>query len=206
MGFCSAPGGSCHIVCHGPAHHAVKHYCDNQCTSRRQLSESDEFCYTSGACDGMSGTSLEACMAGAQSDDGSGGGGSDGNVDASESAVSGGDGIVLTMLAIVVTRIRRKKVGQRSEPLFRVPLGQQTVKVITNPGQPMLIIPINSSQKANPELQAALDTEEDLHGGVAKRMERIESGRPVNPLRRAGTDTNFVGVENEGVETPYALA
>ena len=55
-------------------------------------------------------------------------------------------------------------------------------------------------------VQAALDTEEDLHGGVAKRMERIESGRPVNPLRRAGTDTNFVGVEDEGVETPYALA
>ena len=110
------------------------------------------------------------------------------------------------MIAIVVTRIRRKKVGGPREPLFRIPLGQQTVKVITNPGQPTLILPYDPNQKANPELQAALDTEEDLHGGVAKRMERIESGRPVNPLRRAGTETSFVGVENQGVETPYALA
>jgi hypothetical protein len=64
---------------------------------------------------------------------------------------------------------------------------------------------IYSLQKSNPELQAALDTEDDLHGGVAKRMERIESGRPVNPLRRAGTETSFVNTGNSSV-TPYSLA
>jgi hypothetical protein len=113
------------------------------------------------------------------------------------------------MIAIVATRIRRKKVGQKREPLFQIPLGQQTVQIVTNPGEPTRIIPYTPPQKSNPELQAALDTEEDLHGGVAKRMERIESGRPVNPLRRAGTATSFLPSRagtSGVVETPYSLA
>ncbi|KAG7371842.1 hypothetical protein IV203_017984 [Nitzschia inconspicua] len=194
-GICKVPGPRCHVHCGGPLH--PKKFCGCASDSRRRhlaKSSGTDWCYDSSVCDDFEGSNLEQCLAHANYDEA--------NVEdegyevtevnemteesSSESFVSGGHSG--TPVSTATRRLNWLPFVIAAAVLSMLAFVAVGIR----------------RKKSNPELQAALDTEDDLHGGVAKRMERIESGRPVNPLRRAGTDTSFVSTR--GSQTPYHLA
>mmetsp|Transcript_26462 Transcript_26462/g.49401 ORF Transcript_26462/g.49401 Transcript_26462/m.49401 type:complete len:250 (+) Transcript_26462:73-822(+) len=205
MKVCHLPGPGCHPHCHGPL--KPKSMCNNECDDdRRQLSSSGQFCYTSEACDSVSSKYYSDCMAGAH----------DGTSTSYYDASSNADGEYSDANVSVEYEYNAYD-GDESEAAHEFNSGGGSGINTTAGGHRRLswlpyaiagvvltmivavTIRIRKKKISNPELQDAVleSGQEDLRGSVGRRIDRIESGLPVNPLDRPGTGVSFSPTEDE---------